>query len=261
VGNGQDERLSCEDFVSIAGGTFVQADAHGHSRYVKTRPFAMQRTPVTAQQYITFLEDTGTSPPDRIETYDGEWRLGPKFLEANTAGSTLPAVGVSYHDALQFAAWAGDSLSARLRLPTEAEFEITVREGITIESPCVHPELVRRLRTHASLPAPRRAVGEDPNTLGVSDLLGCVWHWCSDWFGLLDDVAVDDPRGPADPPDVTTWRGVPHPAGRVIRGGSFSYPPEFAACTHRHFSKPTDRNFNLGFRLVLDPPGDVTGGH
>jgi hypothetical protein len=69
----------------------------------------------------------------------------------------------------------------------------------------------------------------DPNSLGIHDLGGNVWEWCSDLFESSQ-------------------------SGRVIRGGSYYFDPlHFHLSSFRLAREPKDRRHNHGFRVVLAP--------
>lgn len=246
----------------IPGGTFtrlVEQDATGQT--VRISPFHCQDAPVSVGTYRTYLEAAGHRPAHVLEVWDGAWVPGPTFEEANSYGEDKAVVGVSYDDALAFIEWLSEREARRFRLPTEAEFEYAARSDCRCTVACRSAREHRPAAAAPVLPSGRPKLCPWPvraaqaNNFGIWDMHGLVWQWCSDWYApYTADSLLENPRGPERVPDTTLWNGVIHRAGRVIRGGSFSYPDRFAECCHRHFSIPGDRNVNLGFRVVSDVP-------
>jgi formylglycine-generating enzyme required for sulfatase activity len=80
-----------------------------------------------------------------------------------------------------------------------------------------------------------------PNRLGLYDLHGNVWEWCSDWHdsNYYQNSPKQDPEGPAET------------ALRVIRGGSWSHFGQLCRAATRHRSAPTSQGSNIGFRVAL----------
>lgn len=136
------------------------------------------------------------------------------------------------------------------RLPTEAEWEFAARGGNmgngTLYSGGEIIEDVAWYFTNSY------AVGsEDPNygthvvatkqanELGLYDMSGNVFEWCSDWYGAYDEQPQTDPAGPE------------MGARRVIRGGSWYSINRYCRITSRNSEAPTNKGYNLGFRLAL----------
>jgi len=73
---------------------------------------------------------------------------------------------------------------------------------------------------------------------------GNVWEWCQDWYAADDGHRVDP-------------IGATQGSHRVLRGGSFFYPPRNVRFANRYDDLPGNRFANLGFRLartcVLSP--------
>ncbi|MFC9683280.1 formylglycine-generating enzyme family protein, partial [Streptomyces sp. NPDC056948] len=245
-------------FVPVGPGHFQRLRDNGGLQTVRiTKTVHWQTTPVTLGQFRSFLDTTGRQADPVLEVWNGEWEPGPSFSQANSHGDDAPVVGVSHDDALAYAAWLGQLDHRGYRLPTEAEFEFAARAGCACGTVCdsgsMHsPENGDRRWPQALLSCWRSALRQaDPH--GIHGLNGVVWQWCSDWYGPYPPLPeLDDPQGPASRPATSLWKGRTLPPGRVIRGGSYSYPPEVGRCDHRHFSFAGDRNVNLGFRLVTD---------
>ena len=150
-------------------------------------------------------------------------------------GANNPVENVSWDDAVAYCAKLS-SLPAEVaagrvyRLPTESEWEYACRAGTKTEySFGDHEQDLGKyawfkdnsgIRTHA--------VGEKlPNGLGLYDMHGNVWEWCSDEAGSL----------------------------RVLRGGSWSGDAPNCRTAFRVTVGPTARASRNGFRLALSSSG------
>lgn len=82
---------------------------------------------------------------------------------------------------------------------------------------------------------------KSPNELGIYDMSGNVWEWCSDCFGEYAYAVQTDPVGPENG------------SGRVGRGGSWGGSAGGYRVSYRTFGYPSDRSSFLGFRVALLP--------
>jgi len=79
-----------------------------------------------------------------------------------------------------------------------------------------------------------------PNPWGLHDMAGLVFEWCWDGYGAYpsDGLLLEDPSGPLDGDR------------RVVRGGSFGFPPVDLRSADRVVVEPEGRGGNLGLRCV-----------
>jgi len=148
-----------------------------------------------------------------------------------------PVIDITWDEAVDFAKSKGGLL------PTEAQWEFAARGGNKsknsggIYSGSSNLDAVGWYNGNSNGAA--QTVGQKlPNQLGIYDMSGNVYEWCSDWYGFYTEKAVTDPVGPN-----ISW-------GRVSRGGAWDRPARDARIADRAYSDPKMRAGNLGFRIV-----------
>ena len=141
-----------------------------------------------------------------------ERRPEPATAEARTAGRSAPRGGSSGHSLLlgQHKAINPRGLGGQ-RPPTPFP---PLHSTSPINYPN-HPAINYRGRSQGS--------NGGPSAYGTYDMGGNVWEW--------DDAAVSD-------------------SSRVDRGGSWPYFASYARSDYRGNYSPSNRNYNLGFRLA-----------
>ncbi|MFN7955852.1 MAG: SUMF1/EgtB/PvdO family nonheme iron enzyme [bacterium] len=226
------------ELVRIPGGVFQMGspeseegrwDDEGPHHQVRVSSFWLGRYPVTNEQYGAYLrENPGAKEPER-------------WSDRRYNQPRQPVVGVSWHEARAYADWA------RLRLPTEAEWEYACRAGTTTRysSGDSEADLDRVGWYDTNSGGALHPVGEkEPNAFGLFDMHGNVWEWVEDdWHG--------DYRGA--PTDGRAWIESPRGARRVLRGGSFANSARFARAAYRLVA-PGGRRGYRGFRLARSDP-------
>jgi formylglycine-generating enzyme required for sulfatase activity len=198
--------------------------------------FAVDRLPVTNQQYFAFVQATGYRPDD-LYLFLKHWpsiAAGP-----SAAQSPLPVVYVSHPDAVAYANWLG------MRLPSEAEWEKSVRgtDGLRFPWGSETPSVELAWFGSRKGPAP---VGERPrgsSVFGVQDAVGQVWEWTAD---------EDDPTFVREGPSTNPRRPVgPRAVSAAVRGGAWMFDDSKALRTTTRASFPLgSRMDGVGFRCA-----------
>ena len=182
----------------------------------------------------------------RHEVRRGDWRRLMPPGEPPQADDSLPQGGVSWAEAVRFAARlsAQSAGGEAFRLPTEAEWERACRAG---QDDAPDAETVfRRAWFGAPYRAPvaaAPAASLAPNFWGIFDLLGNHWEWVADGYS-------------ADAYARHTLYNPRHEAAsdRVIRGGSYRSELAKLRCTARGHYSPAETLPQIGFRLVMTRP-------
>jgi len=156
-----------------------------------------------------------------------------------------PADNISWQDALMFCQRLGQMTGERVRLPTEAEWECACRAGSSGKF-CFGDNVAMMNDYGWHLKNSRKAtkpVGtKKPNAYGLFDMHGNVYEWCSDAYdqNYYRQSPSKDPTGPSVG------------AHRVLRGGCAYVDAALCSGTTRAHFGPTDRNYIIGMRVVVD---------
>ena len=176
----------------------------------------------------------------KYEVTQGQWEAimgnNPSFF---AKGGTYPVENVSWNDIQVFIRSLNTLTKKSYRLPTEAEWEYAAFGGNKRENYRYSGsgKLDNAAWHTGNSNGSTHQVGtKQPNKLGLYDMSGNVWEWCSDWFGLYPDSAQTDPKGPASG------------SQRVARGGSWKFNCQN---TFRISDNPDNHNNSIGFRLAL----------
>ena len=161
-----------------------------------------------------------------------------------TGDLTRPVECVDWNDCQTFISTLNQLTGKTFRLPTEAEWEFAARGGNKSEGYkyAGGNDLNEVAWNRGNSSSKTHPVGtKAPNELGLYDMSGNVFEWCSDWFGNYTDIEdqTTDPQGPSSG------------STRMSRGGSWDTTAEYCRVSFRLSRSPSSLNNALGLRLVL----------
>ena len=179
----------------------------------------------------------------KYEVTQALWRAVMGSNPSNFKGDNLPVECVSWNDCQTFINRLNSYTDHNFRLPTEAEWEFAARGGNYSRhykySGSNHIGDVAWYDTTNSGNRTHPVGTKQPNELGLYDMSGNVWEWCSDWHGSYSSYSQSNPTGPNSG------------AGRVKRGGSRYYDVNVCRSSFRGYITPDYSCDDLGLRLVL----------
>ena len=158
-------------------------------------------------------------------------------------GYNYPAHGISYEGVQRFITKLNALTGVTFRMPTEAEWEYAARGGNqskgylysgsnTLGNVAWYTDNSEG-KTH---PVATKAANE----LGLYDMSGNVWEWCSDWYiaSYYSSSPQTNPTGPSSG------------SHRVRRGGHWSNDASLCRVADRNRYSPSGRSYTLGVRLA-----------
>ncbi|GAX61903.1 hypothetical protein SCALIN_C28_0105 [Candidatus Scalindua japonica] len=159
-----------------------------------------------------------------------------------------PVERVSWNNVQEFIKKLNEKTGMNYRLPTEAEWEYAARSGGWKEqwAGTNDKEKIGEY-TWYGFTADGRTHGvaeKTPNELGLYDMMGNVWEWCSDWYDnkYYEHSSSKDAQGPSEGKN------------RVLRGGGWRSKDKGLRTTDRNDFIPTSKKFSdIGFRLARTP--------
>ncbi len=221
------------DMVYVQGGTFTMGCSGEQGSDCESDESPSH--PVTLSDYYI----------GKFEVTQALWRAvmgsNPSYMQ----GNNLPVERVSWNDCQTFVNQLNSLTGRRFSLPTEAQWEYAARGGGSSRGyKYAGSNIVENVAwyTGSSDTRSHEVGGKHPNELGIYDMSGNVWEWCSDWYGAYGSSAQSDPTGPTS----GTYR--------VVRGGNWDGDATYCRVSYRGIAPP-DNSGNLGgLRLALDQP-------
>ena len=215
------------EMVFVEGGTYKMGYNYGKTNErpvhtVTVESFKIGKFEVTQDQWKSIMGDNPSGFSECV---------------------TCPVQNVTWLEVNAFISRLNAQTDTEYRLPTEAEWEFVARGGIKsngfsfsgsddINSVGWYTENSYS-KTHS--------VGmKNPNELGIYDMTGNVWEYCSDWLGDYDIRISKSPTGPMDG------------EFRIVRGGSFGSIASDSRITCRTGVYAGEKYLNRGFRLAMD---------
>lgn len=222
------------DFVFVQGGSFEMgvpdtstlegSDIEKPQHKVTLKGFYILKTQVTQALWSSIMDSN------------------PSF---HKSCFTCPVENVSWFDAQKFITKLNKLNKEHYRLPTEAEYEYAARggnksRGFDYSGSNSIDDAGWFINNCKGSSHP---VGEKkPNELGLLDMSGNIWEWCSDWYGAYyyNQSPADNPQGPAQGEQ------------KVLRGGTWLSLDEGCLSISRGALNPLSKNKFTGFRIVRE---------
>ena len=209
----------------VTHGTFMMGSDKGRDdekpahEVTITKPFYLGVYPVIQAEYEAVMDNN------------------PSYFR----GPKRPVEQVTWNDAVEFCRRLSEKENVEYRPPTEAEWEYSCRAGSTTS--CCFGDAVSGLLRHAwyseNSDKQTHEVGlKKPNGLGLYDMHGNVWEFCSDWYGPYEAGGQTDPTGAATGDE------------RIRRGGSWGWTAGACRSACRGTQSPDKMWRDGGFRVA-----------
>lgn len=189
--------------------------------------------------------------------YIGETEVTQELWEAvmgsnpsRFKGSNRPVESVSWNDCQEFISRLNAKTGKTFRLPTEAEWEYAARGGHSGGYKYSGSDIIYDVAWFDMNSSDKGSSSPDygthpvaskrANELGIYDISGNVWEWCSDWwYGAYSSSSQSNPTGPSSG------------SLRVVRGGGWDSGAGTCRVSYRSCSSADGRHSDLGLRLAL----------
>jgi formylglycine-generating enzyme required for sulfatase activity len=300
------------ELISVEGGTFMMGSPEGSGydwekpqHQVTVSSFKIGKYEITQGQWQAVMcSNPAASSEDAAEW--GSYGVGANYPVyyvswndiVGTYGASTVINGVAYYEN-GFIYRLNRLTGKNYRLPTEAEWEYAARGGNQSKGyKYSGSDDINEVAWHRdNLPAQdpdkpgfgAQPVGtKAPNELGIYDMSGNVWEWCSDWWSLYTSEPQTNPGGASDGSARVLRSGNDsdcHSADRsayspayrdddigfrialqeqsadslrVWRGGGWLNPDNYGYLSDRGNNTPHSSDNDLGFRIVLQEPSDAS---
>ena len=184
----------------------------------------------------------------KYEVTQVQWEtiMGENPSKKSIGCDNCPVESVSWMDTQSFIRELNVLTGRRFRLPTEAEWEFAARGGRNSKKYKYAgsnnlDEVAWYSKTTGNI-GTKQVGTKKPNELGLYDMSGNVYEWCSDWYN--SDYYVISPQ--KNPKETVIGNS------RILRGGAWNRFSWRCRVSFRGNNYPSESAANNGFRLVED---------
>ena len=194
--------------------------------------------------YIAECEVTQAQWYKIMGTTISEQKSKAGYSSTYGTGDNYPMYYVNWTEATEFCEKLSQLTGKTYVLPTEAQWEYAARggkhnEGTKYSGSNTIGNVAWYYDNSSSTTHPVKQ--KSANALGLYDMSGNVYEWCSDWYGSYSSSAQTNPTGPSSG------------SSRVLRGGSWYSRASYCRVANRLNNAPSSRSSNYGFRVVCLP--------
>jgi formylglycine-generating enzyme required for sulfatase activity len=242
VGQSFRDCADCPEMMVIPRGSFMMGspgNERGRFPHEGPQRRVSLNTPLAVGRFeVTFVEWDACHAAGGCRHQPGDGSLGR---------GSRPVINVSWNDAQEYVRWLSRRTGRDYRLLTEAEWEYAARAGTT--TPYFTGTSISAAQANIDGSGFRltQPVGSyAANRFGLHDMVGNVAEWVEDCYLANYVGASSDSSHVAANGDCSY---------RVLRGGSWSSPPEHLRSAFRGWFAPGSRSGNDGFRVARTPSG------